>query len=75
MVYREGSCPGFPIVGGMWGAPPILHFFSKTPTPSKPLLKNEAPPSKKHPPPPIETWSTHEMIPRKSTINNNLKSS
>ena len=40
-----------------------------------PLLKNKAPPSEKQLPPHIETWSTHEMIPRKSTINNNLKSS
>ena len=62
MVYGEGSCPGFPIVGGHGGAPPILPFFPKTPTPSKPmppygvhpLLKNKAPPSEKQLPPTLK---------------------
>ena len=44
-----------------WGAPP--------PHP----LKNEAPPSEKQPPPPLKRKAPfHEMILRKSTINNNL---
>ena len=44
-------------------------FLKKTHQRGTPRLKNIPPPS-------IETWSTvHEMIPRKSTINNNLKSS
>ena len=71
--------------GGWWGVGrhPILQFFSKTP-PSKPMppmghtshLKLEAPPSEKQPPPPMKSEAPfHEMIPRKSAINNNLKSS
>ena len=66
---------GFPIVGGsMRGVPPILQFFLNSPYQNRcppwgaPSLKNEAP-RLKH-----ETLF-HEMIPRKSTINNNLKSS
>ena len=43
-----------------WGAPP---------------LKNEAPHLKPPPSPPLKREATfHEMIPRKSAINNNLKS-
>ena len=53
------------------------------PPPSKPMSLHGAhshltwsPPSKKTtPPPPLKSEATfHEMIPRKSTINNNLKS-
>ena len=41
-----------------------------------PRLKKEAPPSEKQPPPPLKREAPfHVMIPRKSTINNNLKSS
>ena len=80
--------PGFPIVGGMGDTPcpppPILLIFSKTP-PTKtdvphmehaPHLKM-TPQSEKQPPPPSLKHETpfHEMLPRKSTINNNLKSS
>ena len=79
---------GFPIVGGGMGGhpPPILQFFLKTP-PIKtdapmgcPLLKNKAPPIWKTtpspPPRPIKHEAPfYEMIPQKSTIHNNLKSS
>ena len=71
----------------MWGCPHPLIFFEtppiKTDAPMghvQPPLKNEAPASEKHPPPPVpcpplkHEASFHEMIPRKSTINN-LKSS
>ena len=40
-----------------------------------PQLKNEARPSEKQIPPLKHETPLHEMIPRKSTINNNLKSS
>ena len=50
---------GFPIVGG-GGAPPSYNFFEPPPPPPAPLRHETA---------------FHEMIPRKSTINNNLKSS
>ena len=71
---------GFPIVEGghEGGAPPYLMIFLETPPPPKlmppwgaphPLpLKNKAQPLKHETP-------FDEMIPRKSTINNNLKSS
>ena len=71
--------------GGAWGggAPSILRFFSN-PLPSpqnqcppwaSPHLKMKPPSSDKQTTP-IETWiPVHEMISRKSTINNNLKSS
>ena len=68
---------GFPIVGGhKRGVPPYDDFFLKSlpPKPMPPMgvppprpLKNEAPPLKHETP-------FHEMIPIKSTINNNLKS-
>ena len=67
--------------GGAWGAgggaPPILIFFEPLPIKTNaphgahPPLKNEAPPA-----PPLKSKAPfHEMIPRKSTTNNNLKSS
>ena len=71
--------------GWAWAAPPppILRFF-RNPPPIKidappngahPPLKNEAP-SEKQPPPPLKREAPfHEMIIRKSTINNNLNSS
>ena len=40
-----------------------------------PPLKNEVPPSEKQIPPLKCEAPFHEMIPRKNTINNNLKSS
>ena len=59
----------------MEGAPLMLQFFFETPPHQNqspvgvhPPLKNEAPPFKPKTP-------FHEMIPRKSTIKNNLKSS
>ena len=59
------------------GSTPQLTFFFKS-TPPKlippPLLKNEIPPPEKQPPIKHEK-PFHEMIPRKSTININLKSS
>ena len=65
----------------MGGAPsPILHFFqalikTNAPTWGAPHLKSP-PPSEKQPPPPLKCEAPfHEMIPRKSTNNNNLKSS
>ena len=65
---------GFPIVGDMPPPPHPSFFFEplpliKTDAPhgAHPPLKNEAPPLKPEAP-------FHEMIPRKSTINKNLKS-
>ena len=59
----------------MW----ILRFFSNPP--SKPMPSMGCPPHLKMKPPILKTFpplkreaSFHEMIPRKSTINNNLKS-
>ena len=71
------SSTGFPIVGGMGGGPHLTIFFENTPHQNRcppwgtPSLKMKFPrlPPLKH-----ETHF-HEMIPRKSTINNNLKSS
>ena len=40
-----------------------------------PHLKMKLPPSEKQPPPLKHDTPFYEMIPRKSTINNNLKSS
>ena len=77
----------FPIVGkkGAWGAPPAHPtIFLETPSPIKtdappwgvtPHLKMKPPPSEKQTPPLKREAPFHEMIPRKSTINNNLKSS
>ena len=70
---------GFPIVGTAWGdAPPsILQFFSKNP-PSNLMPFHGAPPTqlKNDATHPIEREAPfHEIIPRKRTINNNLKSS
>ena len=64
------------------GAPPILQFFLKPP-PSKsispigrtPHLNIKASHLKNNPPPLKREAPFHEMIPRKSTINSNLKSS
>ena len=72
---------GFPIVGE--GGAPHPTFFSNPPPPSKPMppmghpsFKNEGPPSEKTIPLPLKREAPfHEMIPRKGTINNNLKSS
>ena len=71
--------------GGDWGAPPYLTiFFKNSPpkpmlalwgTPPLPHLKMKLPPSEKQPPPLKHDTPFYEMIPRKSTINNNLKSS
>ena len=84
LKYRF-SWKGFLIVGGI--PPTILQFFSNPSLPLKSdaplppngahaLLKNEALPSEKQPPPSFKREGPfHGMIPRKSTINNNLKSS
>ena len=49
--------------------PPMGH-------PLPPHLKMKLSPSEKQPPPPLKCEVPfHEMIPRKSTLNNNLKSS
>ena len=61
----------------------IVHGCLLTPPPkliapphaAPPPLKNEAPPSEKQAPPLKHERPFYEMIPRKSTINNNLKSS
>ena len=80
---------GFPIFRGAWQAPPSSYnFFLKLPSiktdyphEGAPPLKNEAPHLKNNTPPPPPSPPLkheapfHEMIPRKSTINNNLKSS
>ena len=67
---------------GHGGMPPIIWYFS-TLLPSKlmppmgrsPSLKNKAPSSEKQTPLLKCKAPIHEMIPRKSTMNNNLKSS
>ena len=65
-------------MGGTTPHPPMGPNPIKTDAPhgTQPPLKNEAPPSEKHPSPtPLKCEAPfHEMIPRKSTINNNLKS-
>ena len=68
--------------GGMSGGDrhPAIFFENppiKTDAPlwGIPQLKNEARPSEKQIPPLKHETPLHEMIPRKSTINNNLKSS
>ena len=69
-------------VGGHGGASPILQFFSRAPSHSKsmppmgrtPHLKMKPPQSEKQTPPLKREATFHEMVPRKSTINN-LKSS
>ena len=74
-----------------WGyegdGPPSYDFYRTSPLPSKVMpphgahlpLKNEAPPpqsEKQAPLPPLKREAPfHEMIPRKSTIIKNLKSS
>ena len=70
---------------GMGGRPPHPTTFFEPPPPIKsnappmgsPLLKNEAPhPNLKTTPPALKSEAPfHEMIPRKSKINNNLISS
>ena len=77
--YRRGGHGGAP------HPPSYVFFFEnrpiKTDAPPNgvhPPLKNEAPDLKNTspPPPPLKRKAPfHEMIPRKSTINNNLKSS
>ena len=67
------------------GPTPILQVFLKNSPPEPmlspwgtPPLKNEAHHLKNTPPPPPQLKHEtpfHEMIPRKSTIDNNLKSS
>ena len=69
----------------MRGMPPHPMIFFEPPLPSKlmspmghtPYLKMKPPPSEKKPPlPPLKHEAPFdEMIPRKSTIINNLKSS
>ena len=77
---------GFPIVVGGAAAragvlPHPAIFFENPPLKTDaPLwgilkLKNEARPSEKQIPPLKHETPLHEMIPRKSTINNNFKSS
>ena len=64
--------------GGEGVCPPIQQFFSTPPMgwDNPPPIKNTPPlPSEKHPPQMKHEVSFHEMIPRKSTININLKSS
>ena len=72
--------------GGTWGGgtPPHPTIFFLKPPPIKtdaphgasPPIKNEVPPSEKQPSPPLKREAPfHEMIPRKITINSNLKSS
>ena len=72
---------GFP-QWGAWGAPSdTTNFFQPPPPPIKTdvpswgvaPLKNEARPSEKQTPPLKREALFHEMIPRKSTMNNNLK--
>ena len=67
-----------------WALPPILQFFSKKKPHQNqcslmgctPHLKMKPPPSEKQPSHPLKCEAPfHEIIPRKSTINNNLKSS
>ena len=76
---------GFLIVEGAWGGHPLRHptIFFVTPL-SKPMPHMGCPPFKLKPPPhlknnpfpPLKHEALfHEMIPRKDTINNNLKSS
>ena len=71
---------GFPIVGRVWGGyptPPCVQFFRKTPhQTSCSSIGHRLPHLKMKPPTPLKREAPfHEMIPRKSTINNNLKSS
>ena len=71
--------------GGAWGwSPPSSNCFRKTPLPSKPMLPHGAPSNlkmktphlKNNPFPPLRHAAPfHKMVSRKSTINNNLKSS
>ena len=76
---------GFPIVErrhGGWEAPPLLRNFFEPPyqktdarhgAPATPDLKMKPPTSEKQLPPLKHETPFPEMIPRKSTINNNLK--
>ena len=82
MFAMGGVGAGFPQWGEHGGHPPILQIFSnllpppiKTDVPSWGVapLKNEARPSEKQTPPLKREALFHEMIPRKSTMNNNLK--
>ena len=77
-------CIGFAQCWGEGGRlpPPILQYFWKHLSPVKPMLphgvhlppKNEPPPSEKQPLSPQKHEAHyHKMIPKRSTINNNLK--
>ena len=66
---------------GAWGHPPSYWFFRKPPTKTNapsgvttPPLKNEVLPSEKETPSLKDETPFHEMIPRRSIINNNLES-
>ena len=65
-VKKHPLLTGFPIVGAGDGGPPHPTIFFETLPPSKTM------PSMGHTPPTRET-PFHGMIPRKSTINSNLK--
>ena len=75
--------PGFPIVGGGRGGMGAYDFFRKSSPPIKtdapqwgaPPLKNEAPLSEKQTSLLKSEAHFYEMIPTKTTISNNLKSS
>ena len=77
--FASKAGAGFPMVG--W--PPTYDFFRNPPSkPMPPMVRtphlkmSPAPHLKNTPPPPLKREATfHEMIPKKSTINNNLKSS
>ena len=66
MLKKHPLLTGFPIVGAGDGGPPHPTIFFETLPPSKTM------PSMGHTPPTRET-PFHGMIPRKSTINSNLK--
>ena len=78
--YRGGG-GGMGEVGGRTPHPTIFFKkpFIKTDVPPRGAhlhLKMKPPHLKKHPFPPLKREAPfHEMIPRKSTINNNLQSS
>ena len=76
---QQPEISGFLIVEGAWGdAPHLAMFFETAPPKLMPLMgcpppfKNEAPQLKNNPPLLKHETLFHEIIPRKSTINNNL---